>query len=223
MKPELIIMLTHNDQTVGNALEVFDECRDLPVACWGFKDIGLPKGQMKQLVSEMKKENKTTFLEVVTYTEEECLSGAKLAAECGFDYLMGTTYYDSVFELLKDSPVKYFPFCGKVSGNPSILEGSVEEIVAQARMMESKGVPGFDILAYRYVQGDPEELADKFIKALKVPVVMAGSISSFQRIDKVRELNPWGFTIGSAFFEKKFVENGSFREQIVSVADYLNR
>ena len=34
MKPELIIMLTHNDVTVKNAAEVFDSCKDLPATRW---------------------------------------------------------------------------------------------------------------------------------------------------------------------------------------------
>jgi hypothetical protein len=37
----------------------------------------------------------------------------------------------------------------------------------------------------------------------------------------MKEINPWGFTIGGAFFDKKFVKNGSVREQIDSVHRYL--
>ncbi|WHH60485.1 hypothetical protein [Petroclostridium sp. X23] len=221
MKPEMIIMLTYNDQTVKNAMEVFNECKDLPVKCWGFKDVGLPIPQMKELVAEMKKNNKTTFMEVVSYTEEECLAGAKLAIECGFDYLMGTIFYDSVFKLFENSSTKYLPFCGKVSGSPSILEGTIDEIIDEAKKMTDKGVGGFDILAYRYVQGNPEELAQRFVEETEVPVCVAGSISSFDRLDKVKEIAPWSFTIGSAFFDKKFVPNGSFREQIEKVIEYM--
>ena len=43
MKPELIVMLTHHDETVQNALALFEECKDLPVTHWGFKDVGLPR------------------------------------------------------------------------------------------------------------------------------------------------------------------------------------
>ena len=72
---------------------------------------------MKQLVKNMKDAGKTTLLEVVTYTENECMEAAKLAVECKFDYLMGTLFYYSVFNFLKDKPIKYSPFCGKVSGS----------------------------------------------------------------------------------------------------------
>jgi hypothetical protein len=222
LKPKLIIMLTHHDQTVKNAIQIFDECKNLPAEYWGFKDIGLPKEQMKQLVANIKKAGKTTVLEVVTYTETECLAAAKLALECNFDYLMGTIFYPSVFELLKNKPIKYFPFCGKVSQSPSILEGSVDEIITQANQMRNLGVAGFDLLAYRHV-GDPEKLIQRFVTEMNAPVVIAGSIDSFARLDRMKEVQPWGFTIGGAFFNKKFVANGSFGEQITKVLEYLNQ
>jgi len=222
MPPKLITMLTYNDETVKNALEVFNQCADLPCEFWGFKDIGLPVDQMKQLVDRMKEADKTTFLEIVSLTEHECLAGAKVAVDCEFDYLMGTVFYNSVFEFLKDKPIKFLPFCGKVSGHPSIVEGTIEEAIEDGKKMEKIGVDGFDLLAYRYV-GDPEQLAKEFIEAIKLPVVVAGSINSFARLDKIKELDPWAFTIGSAFFEKKFVADGSFDKQIEVVLDYLEK
>ena len=38
---ELIVMLTHNDVTVPDAMETFLACKDLPVKYWGFKDHGM--------------------------------------------------------------------------------------------------------------------------------------------------------------------------------------
>src|SRR4030067_197862 len=96
MKPELIVMLTHHDQTVQEALSLFDSMQHTPVTHWGFKDVGLPHDQMKALVKCMKEAGKTTFLEVVSLSEEEGLDGARLAVEAGFDILMGTVYFDSI-------------------------------------------------------------------------------------------------------------------------------
>jgi len=186
MGPRLIAMLTYNDKTVKNAIDIFEECKDLPVECWGFKDVGLPIDQMKEVAKNMKKAEKRTFLEVVTFTEEECLKGVKLAIECEFDYLMGTKYYDSVNDLVRNKTIKYFPFCGEISGSPGVLKGSIPKIIADAKSMEEKGVDGFDLLAYRYV-GDPEELARQFIRETKLPVVLAGSVNSFARLDKIKE------------------------------------
>jgi len=222
MAPQLITMLTYKDETVKNSFEVFDQCADLPASFWGFKDVGLPKHDMKRLVERMKAKGKTTFLEVVSLTETECLDGARLALDCGFDYLMGTVYYDSVFRLMRGKATKFFPFAGKVSGHPSILEGPIPEIMADGRRMQDLGVAGFDLLAYRYT-ADAEALAEAFVQGVRVPVVLAGSIDGFPRLDVMKRIQPWAFTIGSAFFDKKFVPEGSFREQMASVLDYLRR
>jgi len=217
----LIVMLTRNDQTVENALEVFEGCKNSAAEYWGFKDVGLPVDQMKKLVASMKSARKKICLEVVRYTEEECLESARLAIDCGFDFLMGTLYYKPVGQLLRNKAIQYMPFCGRVSGSPSVLEGSIHEIINEAKEISKNGVNGFDLLAYRYV-GDPEKLAREFVKEVSLPVVVAGSISSFARLDKIREVGPWGFTIGSAFFEKKFGDL-PISKQIDKVVSYVNR
>ena len=104
-----------------------------------------------------------TFLEVVEYTEKEGLEGAKLAVECGCDILMGTVFFDSINEFCKSNNLKYMPFVGKVTQRPSILEGDINEIIAEAKEYQKKGVYGFDLLGYRYV-GDAVELNKKFVE-----------------------------------------------------------
>ena len=220
MRPEIIIMLTHHDVTVKNAAEIFEECKDLPIKFWGFKNVGLPKDEMKALAKAMKDAGKTTFLEVVTYDEASCLDGAQTAIDCGFDCLMGTLYYDSVAKLLKDNNMDYMPFVGKVSGSPSILEGSNEEIIANAKELMAKGITGFDILAYRHVI-DGEKLAREFCVAVDAKICIAGSISSYERIDTMFDIGPWTFTMGSALFDKNFISNGSFYENLEAVANYM--
>jgi hypothetical protein len=222
MKPEFILMLTFNDETVKDALTLFRECKDTPVTHWGFKDVGLPPEEMKQLVREMKNAGKTTFLEVVSLSEEEGVRGAKMAVEAGFDILMGTVFFDSILEHLKGKPIKYYPFPGHIFDHPSIMDGTIAEVVAHARFLECKGVPGLDLLSYRYL-GDARSLLKEVVKATNIPIVSAGSIDSFQRIAEVWQAGAWGFTIGSALFDKKFVANGSFKENILAVCEWLEK
>lgn len=222
MEPRLIVMLTHHDRTVQDAMARFEECSDLAVQYWGFKDVGLPVDEMKQLVKAIKGAGKTAVLEVVTYGEEDCLRAARLAVECEFDYLAGTIFYPSVLKVARAGRLKYMPFCGKVSGNPSVLEGAIGEIIGEARKLMDLGVDGFDLLAYRHV-GDGERLAQEFVREIKAPVIIAGSIDSIARLNRMKEIDPWGFTIGGAFFDKKFVPNGTFRQQIERVANYLSQ
>jgi hypothetical protein len=222
MKPEFILMLTYNDSTVKEALQIFRECRNAPVMHWGFKDLGLPPEEMKALVREMKEAGKTTYLEVVSLSEEEGLRGAEIAVEAGFDILMGTVFFDSILEFLKGKPIQYYPFPGHIYGHPSILDGTIVEIVSHACFLESKGIEGMDLLSYRYT-GDAPQLLREVVKATHVPIVSAGSIESYKRLAEVWQAGAWGFTIGSALFEKKFVPDGSFLENTLAVCDWLEK
>src|SRR5215211_2684903 len=105
VKPELIVMLTHHDKTVPDALNLFQRTREYPITHWGFKDVGLPPKEMQSLAATMKAAGKVTFLEVVSLSEEEGLQGARLAVESGFDILMGTVFYPSILEYLRDKPI----------------------------------------------------------------------------------------------------------------------
>ena len=220
MAPEFILMLTYNDQTVKNSLSIFKDCKDLPVKHWGFKDVGLPPKEMKELFTEMKNAGKTTYLEVVSLTEEQGLKGAKLAVEAGCDVLMGTVFFESIQNYLEGKPIKYFPFPGHIHGHPSKLDGSIDEIVTHAKFLESKGVQGLDLLTYRY-HGDAPLLLQKVVNAVSIPIVSAGSIESIKRISEVQKTGAWGFTIGSALFDKKFAPKGSFAENIQVVTNWL--
>ena len=148
------------------------------------------------------------------------MRGARLAVDCGFDYLMGTVYYPNVHQYLKNHRKKYLPFCGRVSGHPSVVKGTIRDAIEDGIKLEKLGVDGFDLLAYRFV-GDAEMLAKQFIESVSVPVVIAGSIDSFSRLDKIKELSPWAFTIGTAFFDKKFASDKTFGEQILRVIEYM--
>lgn len=213
-------MLTHYDQTVPEALELFERTKEYPIRHWGFKDVGLPPKDMETVVNAMKKAGKTTFLEVVSLSEEEGLRGARLAVDLGFDILMGTVFFPSIADYLRDKTVHYYPFPGHVHSHPSILDGEIEEIVAHARELESYGSHGLDLLTYRY-NGEAGYLLKKVVEATRIPVVSAGSIASYERINEVWEAGAWGFTIGSAFFEKKFVPEGSFEDNLLNVCNWL--
>lgn len=219
MKSELIVMLTHNDLTVENAYEIFEQCQDTKARYWGFKEQPLPIEEMKRIYSKMKECGKRTVLEVVAYTEAEGLEGAQMAATCGCDVLMGTCYSESIHKLCQQHNIDYMPFVGDIVGRPSILKGSIESMIAQAKMLKDKGVFGIDLLGYRYEE-DPEKLISDYVKQVGNPVCVAGSIDSYERLQFIKDVQPWAFTIGSAFFENKFGD--TFAEQINKVCDFMN-
>ncbi len=217
--PQIIVMLTYNDLTVENAFEVFEQCKNSKAGIFGFKEEPLSLHKMKELFSYMKANGKKTALEVVAYTEEECLYGVKTALECGCDYLMGTAFFDSVNDFCKENNIKYFPYVGDVKQRPSVLNGNIDDIINEAQEYKEKGVFGFDLLGYRYT-GDSFELNKKFVESIDLPICIAGSVDSFLRLDELKEIAPWGFTIGSAFFDNAFGD--TFEEQINKVFDYIN-
>ena len=216
----LIVMLTHDDKTVENAYEIFKKCKNSKAKYWGFKEEPLPLEEMKRIYKYMKECGKITVLEVVAYTEKEGLEGAKMAVECGCDILMGTMFFDSINQFCKENKLKYMPFVGKITERPSILDGTIDEIINEANMYIEKGVYGFDLLGYRFT-GDATELNKRFVSEVNAPVCIAGSVNSYKRLDELKDANPWSFTIGGAFFENKFGED--FNEQINKVCEYIEK
>ena len=177
---------------------------------------------MARLCDSIHSIGKEAFVEIVEYDEDKILGPAKQAVKLGFDFLMGTVFYPSVLNIIKDSGIKYVPFCGEIYDRPSILDGTIEEIVDDAVRIEAEGIDGFDLLAYRYKYLDKvDELVRTLVKSVKVPIVSAGSINSFERLQDTVDQGVWGFTIGGAFFEKKFVPEGSYRDNVIAVIKFL--
>lgn len=219
MEPELIVMLTHNDLTVENAYQVFEECKDSKALYFGFKEQPLPIEEMQRIFARMKECGKRTVLEVVEYTEAEGLEGAKMAAKCGCDVLMGTCYYESIHQFCQQHNIAYMPFVGSIVGRPSVLQGCIESMVEEAIKLKKRGVFGIDLLGYRY-DANAEQLISEIVSKTNMPVCVAGSIDGYDRLQFVKDIQPWAFTIGSAFFDQKF--GSSIAEQIDIVCDFIN-
>ena len=164
--PELIVMLTYNDVTVPQAAEVFAKCEHTRARYWGFKEAGLPFAEMRDLFARMKACGKQTCLEVVAYTEAECLRGAEMAAACGCDFLLGTVFSEAVNAYCRAHGLWYMPFVGQVTGRPSVLEGTAEEMVCEAKRCLAQGAYGIDLLGYRYT-GDAPALNRALTAAVK--------------------------------------------------------
>ncbi len=137
--------------------------------------------------------------------------------EIGVDVLMGGTNVADALPLLAGSRVRYYPFPGRIVGRPSVLEGTVEEIVASARALTARhGVHGLDLLAYRYA-GDVPALIEAVVAAAEAPVVAAGSIDSEERIRVVSKIGCWAFTVGGAVFEGRFPGDPNPRTQVDAI------
>lgn len=208
-----ILMLTKNDRTVPNALAVYEEVRDAELNYVGFKDIGLPFDEMKALAARIRADDSQVMLEVVSTSREEELRSVRAAVDIGVDYLLGGRHVSDALPLLVGTSIRYFPFCGNTVGHPTSLQGTIDEIVADARRLALlPGVHGLDLLSYRF-SGDVEHLTRRVVEAVGIPVLAAGSIDRPERVRAMCDANVWGFTVGSALFDGKFVTN-LFEQQI---------
>jgi len=217
---EFIFMLTRNDATVEDAIDVYAQVRDLGLAYVGFKDVGLPFNRLRALAEAIHGGGQRVMLEVVSECREDELRSAQAALDLGVDYLMGGTHADEVTRLIAGSSIRYFPFPGTVVGHPSLLRGTIQEIASSARRLgAADGVHGLDLLAYRY-DGNVEALVAAVVEAAGVPVIAAGSISTAVQIRRLAELRVWGFTVGTAIFERQFAPGDpSLRAQVRAVLE----
>jgi len=201
-------MLTENDATIADAIATYDSLADSPIHYVGFKDIGLPVAALKQLAQRIRADGRKVMLEVVATSRETELESIRAALEIGVDYLLGGRHVEDALPLLCDSGIQYFPFAGRTVGHPTVLEGTMDEIVEDARRIASMpGVHGLDLLAYRFAgEGDPAELTRRVVEAVGIPVIAAGSIDREKRVKAMISANTWGFTVGSALFQNAFID-----------------
>lgn len=204
-----IFMLTRDDRTVEDAEEHLATALESGIRHIGFKDVGLPFERLKGLNDTIRQAGATSYLEVVSLDVETEAVSARAAVEIGVDVLLGGTHADTVLEILAGSDIRYFPFPGRIVGHPSVLEGSIGEIVVSAETLAARsGVHGLDLLAYRSRQ-DVGALMRAVCATTKKPVIMAGSIDSPRRIHDVREAGAAGFTIGTAALDGKYPAPGA--------------
>ena len=205
---EFVFMLTHHDRTVANPTDVYEEIRRCGLRYVGFKDIGVPVTELREVCARAHADGLEVMLEVVSTTEEEELRSVAAATEIGVDWLLGGTHPEDGLRVLngrargEGGSVRYCPFPGIVVGHPSILQGDIAEIAESARLItELDGVFGLDLLAYRHQTADAAELTRAVVRAASGPVIAAGSVASVAQIRALDQAGAWGFTIGGAIFE----------------------
>jgi hypothetical protein len=214
-------MLTRDDRTIADAREVYARLADSGVEHVGCKDVGLPRGELEALLEDIRSHGHTSYLEVVSETEEATLESARVAAEIRPDCLIGGTLIEPVQEIIADTGMRFFPYVGKVVGHPCLLRGSIDEIVQDARRAEELGVDGINLLAYRY-DGDVDALVEAVVGGVSVPVIAAGSVDSVERIRALADRGVWAFTIGTAALDGRLVPGAPLKQQLRRVLDAVS-
>lgn len=211
-------MLTRDDQTIADARRVYESIAETGIRHVGCKDLGLARDELEALMQDIRANGHTSYLEVVSETDEATLRSARVAAEIGPDYLIGGTLVEPVQAIIDGSGIRFFPYIGHVIDHPCLLRGSVAEIADDARRVEALGVDGVNLLAYRY-DGDVDELVEAVVGASSLPVIAAGSVDSADRIRALAERGAWAFTIGTAALEGRLVPGAPLADQLRFILD----
>lgn len=197
---DFIFMLTRQDQTVQDCLEVVDAIEPLGLGHVGFKDVGVEPELLRRLAERIKGLGATSYLEVVSTDEEAALNSARMAVELGVDCLLGGTWVEPTMAVLAGSDVEYLPFVGRPEGHPTRLGGDADLVAAQCREASARGCAGVDLLAYRAFEADPLELVAAARDALDGRLVVAGSVVRAEQMADLKAAGVDAFTIGTAAF-----------------------
>jgi hypothetical protein len=217
---DFIFMLTRGDKTVEDCLEVMDQVAPLGLTHIGFKDIGVEFSTLVKLSEKIRKVGAISYMEVVSETPEACLRSAETAKKLGIDRLLGGTDVRRVQDIIGGSATQYYPFSGFPSGHPTKLGGGAPDVKTHCRNFMAAGCAGSDLLAYRATEADPLALVRAAREGLGDSgyLIVAGSITSRERIAAVAAAGADAFTIGTAVFDGSYSpRNGSILSQLGAV------
>ena len=213
-------MLTRAERTVEDCLLVLDEILPLGLKHIGFKDVGVDFPVLVQLTERIRACGATSYMEVVSETPEACLRSAQAARRLGIDRLLGGTDVAAIKDILAGTHTTYYPFPGFPVGHPTRLGGQPAEVTAQCESFVAQGCGGADLLAYRATDAEPLNLVRAARKGLGKDgyLIVAGSITSRQRIADVHAAGADAFTIGTAVFDGSYsARKGSILSQLGDV------
>ena len=204
-----IFMLTRQDRTVADCLDILAQIAPLGLKHIGFKDIGVDRQTLAALNAGIKALGATSYLEVVATSPEAALHSAHMGAKIGVDCLLGGTQAAETLQILEGSGVKYYPFPGIPVGHPTQLGGDAALVEAQSADFVAQGCAGVDLLAYRATEADPIDLVKAARRGLgpDKSLICAGAVDSPARIAALAQAGADAFTIGSAAFDGSFAPN----------------
>ncbi|GAA3263689.1 hypothetical protein [Nonomuraea helvata] len=217
---DFIFMLTRDDMTVRDCLELLDSLGDLHLAHLGFKDVGVDPATLTRLHRRIKDTGAASYLEVVSTSRDRALNSARMAVDLGVDWLMGGTWIPETLELLDGTGIGYLPFPGTPTGHPTRLGGTPQQVAEHCRRFEQAGCAGVDLLAYRATDAAPLDLVRAARRATSGRLVVAGSISSPGQIHDLAAAGADAFTIGSGATTGAFEpRSGTLNGQLTAILD----
>lgn len=219
---EFIFMLTKDDRTIADAIDVLDSIAESGLRYVGFKDVGAEPARQREITARAHDLGMEVMLEVVSTSAEAEANSVRSARAAGVDWVLGGTNPEVGVEILGGTDIRYCPFPGTVTGHPSVLSGSIDDIAASAAALSATpGVYGVDLLTYRHAEAEPEKLTRAVVEAVDGPLIAAGAVITRDQIDLLDRAGAWGFTIGSAIFNGQLPGAPSVPAQVEAVLGWL--
>jgi hypothetical protein len=203
---DFIFMLTRQDRTVSNCLEVLAHIAPLGLRHIGFKDIGVELETLRVLNAGIRAMGAESYLEVVASSPEAALQSARMGAEIGVKHLLGGTQVSETLTILAGTGIAYYPFPGIPIGHPTSLGGGAALVETQTASYMAQGCAGVDLLAYRATEAEPLDLVHAARRGCgpEKKLICAGAVDSTARIAALKTAGADAFTIGSAAFDESF-------------------
>jgi hypothetical protein len=200
---DFIFMLTRNDRTIADCLDVLRRIRPLGLRHVGFKDVGADPETLRRLTDAIHASGAVSYLEAVADDPQASLAAARSARDLGVMRLLGGTRVAEIQDVLRGSATQYYPFAGKPSGHPTELGGQPQDVELDCRAFAAAGCAGCDLLAYRATEADPHDLIRAARRGLgpQRHLIVAGAITSSGQIEAVHEAGADAFTIGTAVLD----------------------
>ena len=212
-------MLTRDDRTVEDCLELVEAVAPVGLGHIGFKDVGADTATRKELNRRIKAAGAVSYMELVSTSAEAMLASARAAVEVGVDRLLGGIEGERILSVIAGSGIRYYPFAGFPSGHPTRLGGGPAEVAEHCRRFVALGCAGVDLLAFRATEVEPLALVRAARAALgNGELIVAGSIDSPARVRALAAAGADAFTIGSAVFDGSFSPSkGAIQSQLRDV------
>jgi hypothetical protein len=201
---------------------VLDSIADSGLRYVGFKDVGADPARQREITVRAHDLGMEVMLEVVSTSAEAEANSVRSARAAEVDWVLGGTNPEAGTQILAGTDIRYCPFPGTVTGHPSVLSGSIDDIAASAASLSGmEGVHGVDLLTYRHAEADPEKLTHAVVAACDGPVIAAGAVVTRDQINLLNRAGAWGFTIGSAIFNGQLPGAPSVPAQVQTVLGWL--
>jgi DhnA family fructose-bisphosphate aldolase class Ia len=200
---EFIFMLTQDNQTVEDCVEVLELVADRGLRYVGFKDSGMTPWRQRELIECAHRLGIEVVLQIVTASHQAEVSALMSARAAGVDWVLGGRHPEAAIAVLGGTGIQYCPTPWAPSWPTGNDRRSISKIVDHAvKLGGLDGANGVTLMTYRHTDLDPGRLTRAVAGAVARPVIVAGGrITTQEQISMIARAGAWGFVIGHAIFK----------------------